>query len=56
MTDTRQIVGSSMINSGQDLLFIDMRDTQYRLSGLKLRDEVFTQIIGYSDIEWQVTV
>ena len=44
-----------MINSGQDILFVDMQDTQYQVSALKLRDEVFTQVIGYSAVEWQVT-
>ena len=44
-----------MIQSGEDMLFIDMQDRQYQVSALKLRDEVFTQLIGYSDIEWRVT-
>ena len=55
MTDTQQIVGLSIINSSQDILFIDIQDTQYRISALKLRDEVFIQVIGYSDIVWRVT-
>ena len=55
MTDPQQIVGSTMIGSGEDILFIDMQDKQYRLAALKLRDEVFTQIVGYSGIDWRIT-
>jgi hypothetical protein len=51
----QKIVGSSTISSGEDLLFTDMNDVQYQVSGLKLRDEVFTQIIGYSGVQWQIT-
>ena len=51
----QKIVGSSTISSGEDLLFVDLNDVEYRVSGLKLRDEVFTQIIGYSGVQWQIT-
>lgn len=40
---------------GDDLVFTSMDGTQYRASGLKVRDEVFSQIIGYSNVEWQRT-
>ncbi len=51
----QKIVGSSTISSGEDLLFVDMNDAKCQVSGLKLRDEVFTQIIGYSGVQWQIT-
>ena len=37
------------------LIFKLMDDSEYRLMGLAVRDEVFTQIIGYSGLAWQVT-
>ena len=40
-------------NSG--LIFELMEDGEFMVMGLKLRDEVFTQIIGYSGLAWQVT-
>ena len=39
---------------GGDLLFVDLEEHEYRLSGLKSRDEAFTQIIGYSGVDWQI--
>ena len=37
------------------IMLIDMKHREYCVTGLKERDEVFTQIIGYSGVEWQVT-
>ena len=55
IVSTQQVVGSVQISTGEGILFIDMQDKQYRLSALERRDEVFTQIIGYSGIDWRVT-
>ena len=41
--------------SGEDMLFVNMEEKQSRILALKRRDEVFTQIIGYRGIEWQIT-
>ena len=43
------------VGSGQGLLFVASSGESYRVSGLKSRNEVFTQIIGYSRLHWQVT-
>ena len=43
------------VGTGEGLLFVDTNDEEFRVSGLKLRNEVFTQIIGYSGLRWQVT-
>jgi hypothetical protein len=32
-----------------------VEDHEHRISALKQRDEVFTQVIGYSGIGWQIT-
>ena len=41
--------------SDSGLIFELMEDDEFMVTGLKLRDEVFTQIIGYSGLAWQVT-
>ena len=41
--------------SDSGLIFELMEDGEFMVTGLKLRDEVFTQIIGYSGLAWQVT-
>ena len=41
--------------SGEDILFTTLDDEEYQVSALKLRDQVFTQIVAYSNIEWQIT-
>ena len=41
--------------SESGLIFELMDDSEYRVMGLAVRDEVFTQIIGYSGLAWQVT-
>ena len=37
------------------IMLVDMERREYCVTGLKERDEVFTQIIGYSGVEWQIT-
>jgi hypothetical protein len=39
----------------EGILLIDIEDREYSVTGLKERDEVFTQIIGYSGLQWQIT-
>ena len=41
--------------SDSGLIFELMEDCEFMVMGLKLRDEAFTQIIGYSGLAWQVT-
>ncbi|KAL8899511.1 MAG: hypothetical protein Q9207_006163 [Kuettlingeria erythrocarpa] len=43
------------IGAGEGLLFVLSSGEAYKVSGLKSRNEVFTQIIGYSGLRWQVT-
>lgn len=38
---------------GQDLLFISESNEEFRVENMALRDEAFTQIIGYSPVEWR---
>lgn len=37
------------------LIFQLMDDREFKVMGLAVRNEVFTQIIGYSGLAWQVT-
>ncbi len=41
--------------SGDGIQFVLMDDTEHKVMGLKQRNEVFTQIIGYSGLRWQAT-
>jgi len=41
--------------SGDGLVFALMDDGERKVMGLKTRNEIFTQIIGYSGLVWQVT-
>ena len=41
--------------SESGLIFKLMDDSEFKVMGLALRNEVFTQIIGYSGLAWQVT-
>lgn len=41
--------------SGDGVTFVLMDDTEHKVMGLKQRNEVFTQMIGYSGLVWQVT-
>ena len=43
------------VGTGEGLVFVDANGEGYRVSGLKARNEVFTQIVGYSNLRWQVT-
>ncbi|KAF7507453.1 hypothetical protein GJ744_010384 [Endocarpon pusillum] len=53
-----KIVGSSTISPGDGLLFTDTENNEFRIAGLSNRDQVFTQIVGYSSsgggVGWQV--
>lgn len=40
---------------GDQLTFTLMDDSQFKVMGLKQANEVFTQMIGYSGLVWQVT-
>jgi hypothetical protein len=52
MKSIEKAVGSRT-TAGDDLVFTAMDGTEYGASGLKARDEVFSQIIGYSNVQWQ---
>ena len=41
--------------SDSGLIFELMDDSEFKVMGLALRNEVFTQIIGFSGLGWQVT-
>lgn len=41
--------------SDSGLIFELMDDSEFKVMGLALRNEVFTQMIGYSGLAWQVT-
>ena len=41
--------------SDSGLIFELIDDSEFKVMGLALRNEIFTQIIGYSGIAWQVT-
>lgn len=43
------------VGAGDGLRFVDTKDAEFRVAGLKSRNEVFTQIIGYSGMTWQVS-
>ncbi|KAL8869908.1 MAG: hypothetical protein Q9174_003920 [Haloplaca sp. 1 TL-2023] len=43
------------IGAGDGLVLVHNTDEVFRVSGLKLRNEVFTQIVGYSGLRWQVS-
>lgn len=45
----------SKLNSGDGIGFVMMDDSEFKAMGLKLRNEAFTQILGYSSLMWQVT-
>lgn len=42
------------MGSGQDILFIDGHGQSFLTANVVNRNEVFTQIIGYSNVHWQV--
>lgn len=41
------------LGNNAELKFIDINDEEFVVSGVKNRDEVFTQIIGFSGQEWR---
>ena len=41
--------------SDSGLIFELMDESEFKVMGLAVRNEVFTQIIGYSGLTWQVT-
>lgn len=43
------------LKSGDGLIFTLMDGTEQKVMGLQARDELFTQILGYSELVWQVT-
>ncbi|KAK3709339.1 hypothetical protein LTR37_010900 [Vermiconidia calcicola] len=51
----RKLASLSSTAADEDILFLDKEDRETRISALKQGDEVFTQIIGYSAIQWQIT-
>lgn len=48
-------MSSIPLGSSEDIIFVHMNDEEFKVSELKLRDEVFTQVIGFSSLRWQVT-
>lgn len=52
MKSIQKLKGSKTA-AGDDLVFTSVDGTKYTASGLKVRDEVFSQIIGYSNVQWQ---
>lgn len=42
-------------HSDSGLIFELMDDSEIKVMGLALRNEIFTQIVGYSGLAWQVT-
>lgn len=43
------------VGGREGLRFVHTSEEEFRVSGLKLRDEVFTQIVGYSGLRWRVS-
>ncbi|KAL8634283.1 MAG: hypothetical protein Q9228_008123, partial [Teloschistes exilis] len=43
------------VSAGEGLRFVDTKDAEFRVAGLKSRNEIFTQIVGYSGMRWQVS-
>lgn len=41
-------------DSGKDLKFVDVSGKEYVVNNVDVRDEVFSQIVGFSGTEWQV--
>ncbi|KAL8659790.1 MAG: hypothetical protein Q9202_006940 [Teloschistes flavicans] len=49
------VVLMQKVSTGDGLRFVDTKDVEFRVAGLKSRNEIFTQIVGYSGIRWQVS-
>lgn len=45
----------SKARTDNGLCFEDDREAKYKIESLKRRNELFTQIIGYSGLKWQVS-
>lgn len=41
-------------DSGEDLRLVAPNDVEYVLMNIEKRDECFSQIIGFSDVTWQI--
>lgn len=41
-------------DSGKDLKFVDREGKEYLLNNVDGRDEAFSQVVGFSDTDWQV--
>ena len=41
-------------NSGEDLKISGSDGTEFMMMNLKDRDQVFSQIVGFSSVRWQV--
>ncbi|KAI4284821.1 MAG: hypothetical protein L6R38_001157 [Xanthoria sp. 2 TBL-2021] len=54
MTQAASVNTIAQIGSGKDLLLYDADGLSYSASNVAKRDEVFTQIVGYSNVKWQV--
>ena len=42
------------LSSGQGIAVVDKQDNEYMITDVLDRDEVFTQLVGYSKVKWQV--
>lgn len=51
---TKNIPGKLQSDPGQDLRFVSRAGTEYLLGQIHKRDQAFSQIIGFSNITWQV--
>lgn len=51
---TRHVKKAIREESGSDLLFVDDADQEFMVTGVEERDQVFSQVVGYSGIKWQV--
>lgn len=51
----QDVVLLQKVGAGEGLRFVNTQDAEFWVAGLKSRNEVFTQIIGYSGMRWQVS-
>lgn len=54
MNRVEKVNAVAQLGSGKNLLLIDANEEQYTANNIASRDEVFTQIVGYSRVKWQV--
>ncbi|KAL8651975.1 MAG: hypothetical protein Q9226_004459 [Calogaya cf. arnoldii] len=50
-----EIKSLQKVGTGEGLLFVSTEGEDMRVSGLERRNEVFSQIVGYSGLRWQVS-